>query len=408
LADVQRPWSYHVKDQNMQIVSICRKGLLVLSLSMTAACLAQPASTSKPPRAQPGEVRPQKPVEPQWLLGAVEGFNYSPKGEVESLMLREGNQVVQVVFPPEAGDAVLEMVPVRERVTIAALPDKSVAPHPVYRLVSLTTKSGKQLAAAHFPRKGKPSQSQPRPDEKTVHIDATVKQLNYGRRGEVNGAQIERGDFVHTGADTAVQLTLKIGQKLSVDGVARPMARRRSVIEASTVNGIAVTKRPGPKDQGPGGPGKKTPVAPEQVPASAMGALKGQAGDSELSKLEVESKGGRDVYTAKWQVNGQDHEAKVAGDGSLLETKESVAFEELPETVRNAVAEALPGASELDAKKKTLLKDGQSSIVYEIKARDGGPQGPPLKIASDGTVEQPKPGGKHKGDKGGPGVETQQ
>ena len=44
-------------------------------------------------------------------------------------------------------------------------------------------------------------------------IDGVVKQLNYARGGEVNGAILESGDFVFVGPKSAEELKLAVGQK---------------------------------------------------------------------------------------------------------------------------------------------------------------------------------------------------
>jgi hypothetical protein len=372
--------------------------LFVAALAMATVSLTQATTMAKPPRAKPDAAPVEPAVEPQWLTGVLEGFNFSPRGDMESFMLKEGGQVTQVVFPPDASSAIVETVTARERIRVMAVPERSVALHPVYRLVSLTAKNGQQLTLDRLPRKGKPPQPQTREGERPVHVDATVKQLNYGRRGEVNGVQIERGDFVHLGPEVSTRLALAVGHKLSIDGIARPMMRGRSVIEATMVNGLAIPKRPGPKDNGPG---KKTPVAAEQVPAAAMETLRKQAGGAEFSKLEAEKKDDRDLYVGKWMGNDREYEAKVTGDGALLELKEPLSVEDLPDAVRNAVGQAFPNATDWDSKKRTIFSEGQPSVVYEIKVRDGGQKGPPLRVSPDGTIDEHRPGPKPKPDKGG-------
>lgn len=370
--------------------------LLVAALAMTTVCLAQSTSIAKPPGAKTKADPAQPAMEPQWLSGTIEGFNFGPRGDIESLMLKDGDQVRQVSFPPDASLAIVEAVTGRERIRIAAVPEQSVAPHPVYRLVSLTTKDEQLLTLDRLPGKAKAPRPQTRGSERTVHVDATVKQLNYGRRGEVNGVQIDGGDFVHLGPEASARLTLAVGQQLSVDGIARPMMRGRSVIEATAVNGIAIPKRPGPKDNGPG---KKAPVTPEQVPAPAMEALRKQAAGNEFSRLEAEKKGDQDLYVGKWMGTDSEYEAKVTGDGTLLELKKPVSAENLPDAVRSAVTQAFPNATDLEFRKKTTFGQGESSAVYEIKIRDGGQKGPPLRIAPDGTIDQHGPGPKPKPDK---------
>ena len=64
------------------------------------------------------------------------------------------------------------------------------------------------------------------------HVDSTVKSLNYGRRGEVNGVVLETGDLVHFGPAAASIVNATVGQKLSVDGQASPSIDGHNIIDA--------------------------------------------------------------------------------------------------------------------------------------------------------------------------------
>jgi hypothetical protein len=64
--------------------------------------------------------------------------------------------------------------------------------------------------------------------------------LNYALHGEINGAVLESGDFVHLKPEGASAVRIKLGMKLEGVGETRPMVNGRSVIEAKEVNGIAI------------------------------------------------------------------------------------------------------------------------------------------------------------------------
>jgi len=147
-------------------------------------------------------------------------------------------------------------------------------------------------------------------------------------------------------------------------------------------------KDPAPKEKKEkGGKGKKQPVALDAIPAETRAAIQKLAGAAELDKLEKENKDGRDIYSAKWSANGRDCDAKWAADGSLLERKEVLAAADVPAAVRAAVAKEVPGAQNLEYKRKTKMVDGKAEVVYEVRGEVDGRKSPPAKVAPDGTVQ---------------------
>jgi hypothetical protein len=160
----------------------------------------------------------------QTLKGAVERFNHSPEGRYESILLKSGDKLVQVNFPPIMAAEVTKAVATGDQISVVAVAVDSKGNHPVYRLRKLTTAKGGEI---NTERK----------------INGVVKHLNYTHRGEVNGAVLDNGDFVHMGPRGADLVKLAIDQKLSIEGAAATMADGHLVIEhPSEVNGI---KMPG-------------------------------------------------------------------------------------------------------------------------------------------------------------------
>ena len=172
---------------------------------------------------------------PQALKGVVERFNYGPKGSYESLLLKIADKLVQVNFPPHMAAEVTKAVATGDQISVVAVAEGSKGDHPVYRLQKLTTAKGEGIVML----KPKPEE-QPTP-ENVRKIEGVVKYLNYARHGEVNGAVLESGDFVHLGPLGAELVKLAIGQKLSVEGAAATMADGHLVIEhPSAVNGVKI------------------------------------------------------------------------------------------------------------------------------------------------------------------------
>ena len=221
----------------------------VLGLSAQSG-LAQAA----PP---PGGGPPAPPPGGQWVApqtvqisGTVQGFNYAPRGEVEGLMIKTADRVVQINLPRDLGPIIASKAAVGSQVQLSAIPQMGMPDHPVYDFYSM--KSGDREIRMPSPA-----------DEKFVHVEATVKQLNYARHGEVNGAVLDSGDFVHFGPDAAGALNLQPGMKLTLDGVARPMLTGpHQSIEAVAVNGQMLQRRPRPGDQGPPPRGPRHPGGP--------------------------------------------------------------------------------------------------------------------------------------------------
>jgi len=117
--------------------------------------------------------------------------------------------------------------------------------HPVYELASLKNEQGREL-------------KQPSPeDRKFVHQEGTIKTLNYARHGEVNGAVLDSGDFIHLGP-SAGSIKLAVGQKITVDGVGHPMLMsEHRAVEVVAIDGKMIEPadpggaRGGPRGGGP-------------------------------------------------------------------------------------------------------------------------------------------------------------
>jgi hypothetical protein len=232
------------------------KGAAAAALTCSIA-QAQPTPPAPPGQPVPPVVVPQQRA--VQLDGSVAGYNFDPRGNYESLLLKSADKLTQVNFPPDAGGIIAQSAKVGDVVKISATPAMGMPDHGVYDLVALTPPNGQPLTIAG-------------PDDWRVqHIDAAVKSLNYGRRGEVNGAILDSGDFVHLGPDGATLISLAVGQKLSIDGYARPSLTGHNVIEADSVNGTRVRiAPPPPPDGGPlglRGPAPRPGDAPPPPPA---------------------------------------------------------------------------------------------------------------------------------------------
>jgi hypothetical protein len=155
--------------------------------------------------------------------GIVEAFNISPKGEYEGMLMKSGGEVIQVNFRKEWGPQIKEAAAPGAKLAIEVEEEETHehACHPVFRLVNLAGANG--------------------------DFSGKVTRLNYALHGEVNGAILDTGDFLHVKPHGATALKLKTGMKVKGTGARKPMADGHQVIEAEEVNGIRMEKKPKPK-----------------------------------------------------------------------------------------------------------------------------------------------------------------
>ena len=114
----------------------------------------------------------------------VQGYNYSPKGDTEGILLQEGDRTVQVNVPPRLGLAISSTVAAGQfvEVNVEAEPELRKHPdgeHPVYRLVALRAPDGRTITVAG------PGH------EEEVTVEGVVTRLNYARHGEANGVVLD-------------------------------------------------------------------------------------------------------------------------------------------------------------------------------------------------------------------------
>ena len=169
--------------------------------------------------------------------GIVQAFNASPKGAYEGLLLQAKDELIQINFPQEFAAKIAELAPPESAVQVQVEPQetKDHACHPVFRLVGLiNSDKGKfSLAAGNGHKDG--------------HFSGKVERLNYALHGEVNGAILDSGDFLHVKPHGAAALELTVGMKVKGNGATKPMIGGQRVIEAEEVNGLPMEHKPKPK-----------------------------------------------------------------------------------------------------------------------------------------------------------------
>jgi hypothetical protein len=247
-----------------------RYGFLLVMSVMAIASVG--LSQEGPPPGPPGDQDGQG-AEQQTVSGAVMNFNYGPRGDVNGLILSSDGKITQINFPPQMAKTIKASVAVGDHVAALveeehgpqgrggpggqdggpgggpgggggdAQADQPKASHPVYRLERLTDAHGKQIGAGHSPRK-------------EVHVQSTIKAVNYDMRGTPNGAQLASGEFVQIAPQEAEGMNLKASQSLTVDGMESTSPEGTVVIMATAINGTEVQgDNGGPGGGGGGGPG---------------------------------------------------------------------------------------------------------------------------------------------------------
>jgi len=160
--------------------------------------------------------------EPHTLKGVVERFNHSPEGRYEGILLKSGDKLLQVNFPKHMAAEVTKAVAMGDQISVVVVAEDTKGDHPVYRLQKLTTAKGGEIAMEQ-------------------KIEGVVKSLNYSRHGEVNGAVLDNGNFVHLGPKGAKLVKLA---SCRASAVSRPTYTRWLVARQRRLAGPQPVLRP--------------------------------------------------------------------------------------------------------------------------------------------------------------------
>jgi hypothetical protein len=236
-----------------QLSQVTTGGLMFAALAGIPA-IAQSAPPDRPAPPVPPVTADATPA--QTIEGMVDGFNRDPRGQVNSIQVKTSDgKLYQFNLPPDLGDVALHIAADGQRVSVVGSPERTVGDRTIFRLSKLTGADGKSSLTAPTP--GMP--------EPTETIEGTVRRLNFSPDGQVDGAMLDSGDYVHTGFEAGTGLI--VGGKLSVTGLARPMSDSHRVVEADTVNGRPVPRPPVRPGSGPEVKARPHGVTPPAPPA---------------------------------------------------------------------------------------------------------------------------------------------
>lgn len=165
--------------------------------------------------------------------GTLRHVIYSPKGSVEGVLLDSERKPAQIVFDrhDKSASLDLESLKKRQKVVVRAKRQESSPKrenhHGAYGYVRLISVDGRKAIK--------------RKDVKGPTSSGLVARFNYARHGKPDGVVLDCGDFIHTKPAGLVALQLKLGDKVSAFGEARPLrVGVGRVVEAVRVNGKRV------------------------------------------------------------------------------------------------------------------------------------------------------------------------
>ncbi len=178
----------------------------------------------------------------QALKGQILSFNLSPKGVPEGIILQLADTMVQVNFDSEIAGQLTQIVSEGHSVVVEARRDADVhadAANPVFSLLKLSLGDDpKSVLVADGAA------------ETDVVVTGKILRLNHARRGEVNGAILDSGEFVHLRPHGVHAVGgLAVGETIEVRGDVRPGWSGHRVIEARSANGIEIGKPPHKKHE---------------------------------------------------------------------------------------------------------------------------------------------------------------
>ena len=119
----------------------------------------------------------------------------------------------------------------------------------------------------------------------------------------------------------------------------------------------------------------------KDLPSAVRVAAEKAIAGGELKRILWENEDGRDAYSVEASIAGKAKEFTFASDGTLLAEEESVAFAQLPETVRVAAEKYFGGSRDLQASKE--IEKGVTA--YEVEGRKHGEE-KSLKFSAEGTL----------------------
>jgi hypothetical protein len=165
----------------------------------------------------------------KFINGVCQQLLFSPKGDIEGVLVREDGAVVQVSMSAETGAIFARVSCAGSRVSVIAEPDHSPktkdGQHPVYQFESFADAAGRAIEP-------------PEGDSALTAIHGVVATLHFARHGQPNGVVLETGEFIHLRPSGMAQIDLDVGAAVNAVGDVRVTLLGNRLLDAHKVNGI--------------------------------------------------------------------------------------------------------------------------------------------------------------------------
>jgi len=168
---------------------------------------------------------------PELISGVCRQWLFSPKGDIEGVLLAIKGAVVQVTVNPATGLLLTRATAPGKRLRVLATSDHSPktahAAHPVYKFSSFADAAGQAI-------------DPPGADPAKAVRKGVVAALHFARHGEPNGVVLETGEFIHLRPHGMALLGLGVGAEVRAVGELRLTALGQPMLEARQVNRIVI------------------------------------------------------------------------------------------------------------------------------------------------------------------------
>lgn len=146
------------------------------------------------------------------FTGTVERYLPSPAGGVDSLIMREG---VQLIFPADTGEAIRSAVPAGRPILVWGIRARSA---PVITILAWATTPEEEPRFVERPSWWSGTTA---PGQARIAASGSVRQPLHNTRGEVNGALLEDGTVVRVPAEVAAARAelFRQGARLAATGL---------------------------------------------------------------------------------------------------------------------------------------------------------------------------------------------
>ena len=142
---------------------------------------------------------------PFQLRGVILGFNISPRGHIEGVLVETTMSTVQINFSKHEAESLARSMRPGSTIDLNVESESDDGAHLVYGL-----------------------------SQEDVAVKGTITRLNYERHGKANGFHLDNGTFVHVKPDEASKHDLHVGDVVSASG-ARHAGNDSVVLDARTV-----------------------------------------------------------------------------------------------------------------------------------------------------------------------------